>query len=93
MSGRSPRWFTGIQYPYEANFADNTWAQIIKACQKKHIPSTWKVADQKAMTIGDKDYMIDIIGLDWHHVPVTFWSVVCVTFILAVLRGIFQSNK
>lgn len=31
------------------------------------------------------NYMIDIIGLDWHHVPVTF--------ILAVLRGIFQSNK
>ena len=64
MSGRSPRWFTGVQYPYEANFADNTWAQIIKACQKKHIPSTWKVADQKAMTIGDKDYMIDIIGIN-----------------------------
>ena len=39
------------------------------------------------------NYRIDIIGLDWHHVPVTFWSVVCVTFILAVLRGIFQSNK
>ena len=64
MSGRSPRWFTGIQYPYEANFADNTWAQIIKACQKNHIPSTWKVADQKAMTIGDNDYMIDIIGIN-----------------------------
>ena len=64
MSGRSPRWFTGIKYPYEANFADNTWEQIIKACQKKRIPSTWKVADQKAMTIGDKDYMIDIIGIN-----------------------------
>ena len=64
MSGRSPRWFTGIQYPYEANFADNTWAQIINTCQKKHIPSTWKVGDQKAMTIGDKDYMIDIIGIN-----------------------------
>lgn len=64
MSGRSPRWFTGIQGTYEANFADNTWAQIIKACQKNHIPSTWKVADQKAMTIGDNDYMIDIIGIN-----------------------------
>ena len=64
MSGRSPRWFTGIKYPYEANYADNTWEQIIKACQKKRIPSTWKVADQKAMTIGDKDYMIDIIGIN-----------------------------
>ena len=64
MSGRSPRWFTGIQYPYEANFADNTWAQVIEACQKKRIPSTWKVGDQKAMTIGGTDYLIDIIGIN-----------------------------
>ena len=62
MSGRSPRWFTGIKYPYEANFADNTWEQIIAACQKKIIPTTWKVGDKKAMTIGGTDYLIDIIG-------------------------------
>ena len=60
MSGRSPRWFTGIQYP----FADNTWEQIIAACQKKIVPPTWKVGDQKAMTIGGKDYLIDIIGIN-----------------------------
>ena len=64
MSGRSPRWFTGIKYPYEANFADNTWAQIIEACQKKRIPSTWNVGNQKAMTINGTDYLIDIIGFD-----------------------------
>ena len=64
MSGRSPRLFTGIQYPYEANFADNTWEQIIAACQKKIIPTTWKVGDQKAMTIGGTDYLIDIIGIN-----------------------------
>ena len=64
MSGRSPRWFTGIQYPYEANFADNTWEQIIAACQKKIVPTTWKVGDQKAMTIGGTDYLIDIIGIN-----------------------------
>ena len=64
MSGRSPRWFTGIQYSYEANFADNTWAQVITACQKKIIPTTWKVGDQKAMTIGGTDYLIDIIGIN-----------------------------
>lgn len=64
MSGRSPRWFTGIQYPYEANFADNTWEQIIAACQEKIIPTTWKVGDQKAMTIGGTDYLIDIIGIN-----------------------------
>ena len=64
MSGRSPRWFTGIQHPYEANFADNTWEQIIAACQEKIIPTTWKVGDQKAMTIGGTDYLIDIIGIN-----------------------------
>ena len=64
MSGRSPRWFTGIQYPYEANFADNTWAQIIAVCQKNIVPPTWKVGDQKAMTIGGTDYLIDIIGIN-----------------------------
>lgn len=64
MSGRSPRWFTGIKPSYEANFADNTWEQIIAACQKKRIPSTWKVADQKAMTINGTYYLIDIIGFD-----------------------------
>lgn len=64
MSGRSPRWFTGIQYPYEANFADNTWEQIISVCQKGIVPLSWKVGDQKAMTIGGTDYLIDIIGIN-----------------------------
>lgn len=64
MSGRSPRWFTGIKPPYEANFADNTWDQIIAVCQKKIVPPTWKVGDQKAMTIGSTDYLVDIIGIN-----------------------------
>lgn len=64
MSGRSPRWFTGIKYPYEANFADNTWAQIIAVCQKNIVPPTWKVGDQKAMMIGSTDYLVDIIGIN-----------------------------
>lgn len=64
MSGRSPRWFTGIQYPYEANFSDNTWEQIIAICQKKVVPSTWKIGDQKAMMIGSTDYLVDIIGIN-----------------------------
>ena len=42
----------------------NTWAQVIEACQKKSIPSTWKVGDQKSMTIGGTDYLIDIIGIN-----------------------------
>lgn len=63
MSGRSPRWFDGIQYPYESNFADNTWAQIIAVCQKGVVPATWKVGDQKAMTIDGTEYIINIIGI------------------------------
>ena len=47
---------------YKANFADNTWAQIIDACQKNAVPDTWLVGDQKNMTINGTDYAIDIIG-------------------------------
>lgn len=64
MSGRSPRWFTGIKYPYEANFADNTWEKIIDACQRGAVPETWAVGNQKTMTINGKDYLIDIIGIN-----------------------------
>lgn len=46
----------------EPNFADNTWAQIIKACQTNRIPNTWAVGNQKTMAIGGTDYVIDIIG-------------------------------
>lgn len=62
MSGRGPRWFTGIKYPYEANFADNTWAQIIAACQRGTVPETWVVGNSKTMTIGGTDYTFDVIG-------------------------------
>lgn len=47
---------------YKANFADNTWAQIIDACQKNKVPKTWVVGSQKAMTINGTNYAIDIIG-------------------------------
>ena len=47
---------------YKTDFADNTWAQIIDACQKNAVPDAWLVGDQKAMTINGTDYAIDIIG-------------------------------
>lgn len=47
---------------YKANFADNTWAQIVDACHKNQVPETWVVGNQKAMTINGADYVIDIIG-------------------------------
>ena len=47
---------------YKVNFSDNTWKQIIDACQKNAVPDTWLVGDQKAMNINGTDYLIDIIG-------------------------------
>lgn len=48
--------------PYDPVFSNNTWEQIIEACHNNAVPDTWKVADQKPMTIGGADYLIDIIG-------------------------------
>lgn len=47
---------------YDPVFANNTWKQIIEACHNNEVPDTWKVADQKPMTINGVDYQIDIIG-------------------------------
>lgn len=47
---------------YDPVFANNTWEQIIEACHNNEVPDTWKVADQKPMTINGVDYQIDIIG-------------------------------
>lgn len=60
MSGAVPTLTTPTVV--SANFADNTWSQIIKACQTNKVPDTWAVSDQKTMTIGGTDYAIDIIG-------------------------------
>lgn len=43
-------------------FGNNSWAAIIKACQEKQVPDTWKVGDSCNMTIDNKTYAIDIIG-------------------------------
>lgn len=43
-------------------FANNTWEDVIAACQTNSVPDTWSVGDQKTMTINGTDYVIDIIG-------------------------------
>ena len=43
-------------------FGNNSWANIIKACQEKQVPDTWNVGDSCNMTINNKTYAIDIIG-------------------------------
>lgn len=47
---------------YQANFADNTWVQIIDACHKNKVPDTWVVDNSKTMLINGTEYQIDIIG-------------------------------
>lgn len=46
----------------EGNFSENTWEEIITACQRNKVPDTWLVGDYKMMKIGGVDYQIDIIG-------------------------------
>lgn len=60
MSGIVP--LLSVPATTKPNFADNTWTQIIKACQTNRVPDTWAVGNQKTMTIGGTDYVIDIIG-------------------------------
>lgn len=43
-------------------FANNGWEDIAVACQNGTVPDTWKVGDQKTMTINGSNYNIDIIG-------------------------------
>ena len=54
---------SGPKVDYSDNFADNDWAKIIEVCQAGLVPTTWKVGDQKAMTINGTSYPIDIIGI------------------------------
>lgn len=47
---------------FDATFANNSWEEIIAACQSGNVPDSWAVGDSKMMTINGKDYQIDIIG-------------------------------
>lgn len=53
-----------VSSPYDPVFANNSWEEIILACQTDDIPETWAIGDQKTMTINGTDYAIDIIGKD-----------------------------
>ena len=41
---------------YKANFADNTWAQIIDACHKNKVPDTWAVGNSKVKKYNGSAY-------------------------------------
>ena len=46
----------------DAIFSNNSWEEIIAACQSGSVPDSWAVGDSKTMTINGTDYQIDIIG-------------------------------
>lgn len=43
-------------------FANNSWGDIIAACESGKVPDSWVVGNSKTMTINGTDYQIDIIG-------------------------------
>ena len=47
---------------FDAIFANNSWEEIIAACQSGNVPDSWAVGDSTMMTIGGTNYQIDIIG-------------------------------
>ena len=47
---------------FDPVFANNTWEDVIVACQNNAVPDTWSVGDQMKMTINGTKYTIDIIG-------------------------------
>jgi hypothetical protein len=49
-------------FSFRAQFADNSWEDIILACRMKQVPETWIEGDSKPMTINGLEYQIDIIG-------------------------------
>ena len=47
---------------YDPVFANNTWEDIIAACQAGEVPDTWVPGDSKEMTIGGAVHPVMIIG-------------------------------
>ena len=56
------RQFFSMLPPLDPVFANNTWEDVIAACQLGRVPDTWAVGDQMPMTINGTDYLVDIIG-------------------------------
>ena len=46
----------------DATFANNSWEDIILACQTNNVPTTWNVGDIKTMSINSTECNIQIIG-------------------------------
>lgn len=57
-----PKLWQAKMKKYDSIFSNNSWADIIAACQSGNVPASWVVGNYKNMTINGKAYRIDIIG-------------------------------
>ena len=87
----SPFKVTYIELSLEETFADNTWNNIILACQNNAVPTSWNVGDKKAMTIGGSEYQIAIIGKN--HDAYTAGGKAPLTFQVAEVCGTAKMNE
>ena len=51
-----------LDSPFDPVFANNTWEDVIAACQNNAVPNTWSIGDQKTISIDGTNYVVDIIG-------------------------------
>lgn len=52
-----------VQSPYKPNFADNSWEDIIEACQRKLVPESWVAGNTKTIDLtGGDTYSAIILG-------------------------------
>lgn len=83
-----------IEFLYDDVFANNSWEDIITACQTNAVPDTWEVGDRKTMLINESNIDIVIIGKN-HDVysndgaiaPLTFQAVEHTDFISYMYDG------
>lgn len=61
VNGIARQVFSGMP-SFDSVFANNTWTNIILACQYGVVPSTWTVGNQKIMIINGLEYFVNIIG-------------------------------
>lgn len=52
-------------------FANNSWERIIEACQSGDAKTLWSVGDEKPVTIGDTEYVLQILGFDHYDLAST----------------------
>ena len=61
VNGVARQFFSAFP-PLDPVFANNSWENVIIACQKRIVPDTWVVGNNMTMNIGGRNYRVNIIG-------------------------------